>query len=47
MFVPMPMLALLLKLVYLFHCRRCVEHLIVALHSHALLCLSLLPGMTH
>lgn len=37
MFVLMPMFALLLKLFYLFKRRLYMEHLIVALHSHAFL----------
>lgn len=45
MFVVMPVFALLLKLVYLFKRRLYMEHLIVALHSHAFLFLSLLLGL--
>ncbi len=45
MFVLMPIFALLLKLVYLFRRRLYTEHLIVALHSHAFLFLSLLLGV--
>lgn len=45
MFVLMPMFALLLKLVDLFHRRLYMEHLIVALHRCAFLFPSLLPGM--
>jgi hypothetical protein len=45
MFVLMPIFALLLKLVYVFKCRLYVEHLIVALHSHAFLFLNLLLGV--
>jgi hypothetical protein len=41
-FVLLPLFALLLKLVYLFKRRLYMEHLIVALHSHAFLCISLL-----
>lgn len=41
-FVLLPVFALLLKLTYLFKRRLYMEHLIVALHSHAFLCLSLL-----
>lgn len=40
--VLLPLFALLLKLVYLFKRRLYVEHLVVALHSHAFLFLSLL-----
>ncbi len=46
MFVLMPIFALLLKLVYLFRRRLYMEHLIVALHSHAFLFLSLLLGVS-
>ncbi|MFC4765718.1 DUF3667 domain-containing protein [Dyella koreensis] len=42
MFLMMPLFALLLKLVYLFKRRLYMEHLIVALHSHAFLFLTLL-----
>jgi hypothetical protein len=42
LFVLMPVFALMLKLAYLFKRRLYMEHLIVALHSHAFLCLSLL-----
>lgn len=45
LFVLMPLFALLLKLTYLFRRRLYMEHLIVALHSHAFLFLSLLLGM--
>jgi hypothetical protein len=41
-FVLLPLFALLLKFVYLFKRRLYMEHLIVALHSHAFLCLTLL-----
>lgn len=44
MFFMLPAFALLLKLMYLFRRRLYVEHLIVALHSHAFLFLSLLLG---
>jgi len=44
MFFMLPAFALLLKVVYLFRRRLYVEHLIVALHSHAFLFLSLLLG---
>lgn len=46
MFVLMPIFALLLKLVYLSRHRLYMEHLIVALHSHAFLFLSLLLGVS-
>ena len=42
LFVLLPLFALLLKLAYLFKRRLYMEHLIVALHSHAFLCLALL-----
>ncbi|WP_266172124.1 DUF3667 domain-containing protein [Dyella subtropica] len=42
MFLMMPVFALLLKLAYLFKRRLYMEHLIVALHSHAFLFLTLL-----
>jgi len=45
MFVLMPLFALLLKFTYLFKRRLYMEHLIVAVHSHAFLFLSLLVGM--
>lgn len=45
MFVLMPLFALLLKLTYVFKRRLYMEHLIVALHSHAFLFLCLLLGM--
>ncbi|AIF49492.1 DUF3667 domain-containing protein [Dyella japonica] len=45
LFVLMPLFALLLKFTYLFKRRLYMEHLIVALHSHAFLFLSLLLGM--
>jgi hypothetical protein len=45
LFVLMPLFALLLKLTYFFKRRLYMEHLIVALHSHAFLFLSLLLGM--
>lgn len=44
MFFMLPVFALLLKVVYLFNRRLYVEHLIVAIHSHAFLFLSLLLG---
>ena len=40
--VLMPIFALMLKIAYLFKRRLYMEHLIVALHSHAFLCLTLL-----
>ena len=45
MFVMVPLFALLLKLFYVFRRRLYMEHLIVALHSHAYLFLSLLLGV--
>jgi hypothetical protein len=42
LFVLMPIFALMLKIAYVFRRRLYMEHLIVALHSHAFLCLSLL-----
>ncbi len=42
LFVLLPVFALMLKLMYAFKRRLYMEHLIVALHSHAFLCLSLL-----
>lgn len=42
LFVMLPLFALMLKLAYLFQRRLYMEHLIVALHSHAFLCLALL-----
>ena len=42
LFVLMPVFALMLKIAYAFRRRLYMEHLIVALHSHAFLCLSLL-----
>lgn len=45
MFVLLPLFALLLKFTYVFKRRLYMEHLIVALHSHAFLFLSLLLGM--
>jgi hypothetical protein len=42
LFVLMPLFALLLKIFYLFKRRLYMEHLIVALHSHAFIFLSLL-----
>lgn len=48
LFVLLPVFALLLKFAYLFRRRLYMEHLIVALHSHAFLCaaLLLLVGLT-
>ena len=45
LFVMIPVFALLLKLFYLFKRRLYMEHLIVALHSHAFLFLCLLLGV--
>ena len=42
LFVMLPLFALMLKIAYAFKRRLYMEHLIVALHSHAFLCLSLL-----
>jgi hypothetical protein len=42
LFILLPIFALMLKIVYFFKRRLYMEHLIVALHSHAFLCLSLL-----
>jgi hypothetical protein len=42
LFLLLPLFALLLKVMYLFKRRLYMEHLIVALHSHAFLCLILL-----
>jgi hypothetical protein len=42
LFVMLPVFALMLKVFYLFKRRLYMEHLIVALHSHAFLCLTLL-----
>lgn len=42
LFVLLPIFALLLKVFYLFKRRLYMEHLIVALHSHAFLCAALL-----
>jgi hypothetical protein len=42
LFVLLPIFALMLKVAYLFKRRLYMEHLIVALHSHAFLCMSLL-----
>jgi len=42
LFVLVPVFALMLKLAYVFKRRLYMEHLIVALHSHAFLCLDLL-----
>lgn len=42
LFVLLPIFALMLKLLYFFKRRLYMEHLIVALHSHAFLCLALL-----
>lgn len=45
MFILMPLFALLLKLTYVFKRRLYMEHLIVALHSHAMIFLSVLLVM--
>lgn len=45
LFVILPLFALLLKVFYLFKRRLYMEHLIVALHSHSFICLSLLVGI--
>ena len=42
LFVLMPLFAVLLKIVYVFKRRLYMEHLVVALHSHAFICMSLL-----
>lgn len=42
LFVLVPMFALLLKIAFLFKRRLYMEHLIVALHSHAFLCVAVL-----
>jgi hypothetical protein len=42
LFLLLPLFALLLKIVYVFKRRLYMEHFIVALHSHAFLCLDLL-----
>ena len=42
LFVMLPLFALLLKIFYLFKRRLYMEHLIVALHSHSFICLSML-----
>jgi hypothetical protein len=42
LFVLMPLFALLLKIAYIFKRRLYMEHLMVALHSHAFICMSLL-----
>jgi hypothetical protein len=42
LFVLLPLFALLLKIAYLFKRRLYMEHLIVALHSHAFLCAAIL-----
>lgn len=45
MFILMPLFALLLKLTYIFKRRLYMEHLIVAIHSHAMIFLSVLLVM--
>src|SRR3546814_7156605 len=42
LFVLLPVFALMLKVAYIFKRRLYMEHLLVALHSHAFLCLTLL-----
>ena len=42
LFILLPIFALMLKIAYFFKRRLYMEHLIVALHSHAFLCLALL-----
>lgn len=42
LFILLPLFALMLKVLYAFKRRLYMEHLIVALHSHAFLCLALL-----
>src|SRR5690606_28103471 len=42
LFVLLPLFALMLKFAYVFKRRLYMEHLIVALHSHAFMCLALL-----
>lgn len=42
LFVLLPLFALMLKIAYVFKRRLYMEHLLVALHSHAFLCLALL-----
>ena len=42
LFILVPVFALLLKILYLFKRRLYMEHVVVALHSHAFLCLCLL-----
>ena len=42
LFVLLPVFALMLKALYLFKRRLYMEHLIVAMHSHAFLCLAVL-----
>lgn len=42
LFILLPVFALMLKVLYVFKRRLYMEHLIVALHSHAFLCLALL-----
>src|SRR3546814_2559119 len=42
LFVLLPVFALMLKVAYIFKRRLYMEHLLVALHSHEFLCLTLL-----
>ena len=46
LFVLLPIFALMLKVAYLFRRRLYMEHLIVAMHSHAFVCLVLLLVFT-
>lgn len=46
LFILLPVFALMLKVLYVFKRRLYMEHLIVALHSHAFLCLALLLMFT-
>ena len=45
LFILLPLFALMLKVAYLFKRRLYMEHLIVALHSHAFLCLAVLLAL--
>lgn len=45
LFVLLPLFAVMLKLAYLFKRRLYMEHFIIALHSHAFLCLALLLAL--
>jgi hypothetical protein len=46
LFILLPLFALMLKVAYVFKRRLYMEHLLVALHSHAFLCLTLLLVFT-